>query len=155
MASWRPIREPVGDPACWADSVDDHRDRPDIASRADVNDLVIAFYREVMFDDLLQPVFEEVAEVDWAEHILRLIDYWCWILLGQEGDRGALTRTHRSLHQLQPIEPEHCDRWFALWQQVVRTRFAGAIADRAVAHARRLMTGLAAHVFGFAWPEQP
>lgn len=144
-------QEQGGDPPCWAGLVEDHRDLPDIATRTDVNDLVIAFYREIMFDDLLQPVFEEVAEVDWPEHILNLIDYWCWILLGTKGFRGSVTRTHRHLHGLQPIESEHCDRWFSLWRETIEHRFSGPLADKAVAHAETLMAGMAKHVFGFSW----
>ena len=49
----------------------------DISARVDVHDLVVAFYREVVFDDVLAPVFGEIAEVDWVVHIPRLIDYWC------------------------------------------------------------------------------
>ena len=55
----------------------------DLETRADIHDLVVAFYREIVFDDLLEPVFGEVAEVDWALHIPKLIDYWCRVLLGQ------------------------------------------------------------------------
>lgn len=43
-----------------------------------------------MFDDLLAPVFTEVAEVDWSAHIPRLIDYWCRVLLGEPGYDGAI-----------------------------------------------------------------
>ena len=140
-----------GDPACWAGLVDDHRDHPDLTSRTQVNDLVIAFYREIMFDDLLGPVFEEVAEVDWPEHILNLIDYWCWILHGTKGFRGSVTRTHRHLHALEPIETEHCDRWISLWRSCIDERFTGPLADKAVSHAETLMAGMAKHVFGFSW----
>ena len=51
-------------------------DLRDLDSRAAIHDLVVGFYREIVFDDLLEPVFGEVAEVDWAEHIPRLIAYW-------------------------------------------------------------------------------
>ncbi len=46
----------------------------DLVSRSDVHDLVVEFYREVVFDEVLEPVFGEVAEVDWAAHIPRLVD---------------------------------------------------------------------------------
>src|SRR5699024_7916723 len=81
--------------------------RGDLTTRTDVHDLVTTFYREIVFDDLLAPVFGEVAEVQWAEHIPKLIDYWCWILFGTSGYRGAVTKTHRHLHSLEPLRPEH------------------------------------------------
>ncbi|MEO9223603.1 MAG: hypothetical protein ABI276_01275, partial [Acidimicrobiales bacterium] len=68
-----------------------------------MHDLVVGFYREVVFEELLEPVFGEVAEVDWAEHIPRLIDYWCWILFSTKGFDGKVTKVHRHLHGLEPI----------------------------------------------------
>ena len=124
----------------------------DLSTPAQVHDLVTIFYREVVFDELLEPIFGEVAEVDWAEHIPRLIDYWCWILFGTEPYRGAVTRTHRHLHGLKAIEPAHCDRWFSLWTGCIDERWAGPHADHAKRHAETLMAGMAKRIFGFAWP---
>ena len=123
----------------------------DLATRTHVHDLVTTFYREVVFDELLAPVFSEVAEVDWAEHIPKLIDYWCWILFGTSGYGGAVTKTHRHLHSLEPLLPEHCDRWYQLWTASIEAAWSGPTADRAKSHAASLMTGLAKHVFGFVW----
>ena len=41
----------------------------DLDTRSALHDLVVAFYREIVFDDMLGPVFEEVAETDWVVHI--------------------------------------------------------------------------------------
>ncbi len=60
----------------------------DLNSRGQVHDLVVGFYRELVMDDLLATIFEEVAEVDWAEHIPRLIDYWCRVLRHIPGPPG-------------------------------------------------------------------
>ena len=49
----------------------------DLDTRGQIHDLVIQFYREIMLDPLLGPVFDEVAEVEWRLHIPRLIDFWC------------------------------------------------------------------------------
>jgi len=146
-----------GDPPCWEGQVPDHRDQPpapplDLSTPAQVHDLVTTFYREIVFDDLLEPVFGEVAEVDWAEHIPRLIDYWCWILFATHPYPGAVTRTHRHLHGLQAIEPAHCDRWFELWTRCIDERWSGPCADHAKRHAHTLMAGMAKRIFGFAWP---
>ena len=35
----------------------------DLDSRSQIHDLVVRFYREIVFDELLGPVFGEVAEV--------------------------------------------------------------------------------------------
>jgi hemoglobin len=132
-------------------SVDQSVGPPDLSTPSEIHDLVTAFYREIVFDDLLEPIFGEVAEVDWAEHIPKLIDYWCWILLGINRYPGAVTRTHRHLHGLQAIQPAHCDRWFSLWVACIDGRSAGPHADHAKRHAQTLMAGMAKRIFGYSW----
>ena len=123
----------------------------DLTTPTHVHDLVIAFYREIVFDEVLEPVFGDVAEVDWAEHIPKLIDYWCWILFGTGGPTGNVTSAHRHLHGLAPIEQIHCDRWYRLWVASVDSRWEGPTATKAKDHAATLMAGLAKRVFGFHW----
>lgn len=127
----------------------------DLISRAEIHDLVVDFYREVVFDDLLAPIFGEIAEVDWSQHIPRLIDYWCRILLREGSYVGAVTAAHRHLHGLEPIRPEHCDRWYELWAKSVDARWGGPTADRAKGHAASLMAGMAKRVFEFEWAPPP
>lgn len=138
------------------DAVPGHGEREDITTPTHVHDLVIHFYREVVFDGDLEPVFGEVAEVDWAEHIPKLIDYWCWILLGKGHPSGSIMGVHDHVHQIEPIQRLHCDLWFKLWTDSVDARWQGPTATKAKDHAATLMTGLAKHVFGFVWerPEQ-
>lgn len=123
----------------------------DLMSRADIHDLVVEFYREVVFDELLEPLFGGVAEIDWGQHIPKLIDYWCRILLRKGSYVGQVTAVHRHLHGLEPIRVEHCDRWYVLWASSVDARWAGPTADRAKTHAASLMAGMARHVFGLDW----
>ena len=127
----------------------------DLVGRADIHDLVVEFYREVVFDDTLAPLFGEVAEVDWAQHIPRLIDYWCRILLREGSYVGAVAAAHRHLHALEPIRIEHCDRWYELWVRCVDARWAGPTADRAKGHAAVLMAGMAKHIFHLRWQPPP
>lgn len=115
----------------------------DLDSRTEIHDLVVQFYREVAFDDLLGPVFGEVAEVDWASHIPKLIDYWCRVLLGQPGYDGSLLGTHRRVHDQQAFEPALFDRWLQLFVGSVDARWAGPGADRAKGHAGRMAKSLA------------
>lgn len=139
-----------------ADAPSDPETREDISTATHVHDLVIHFYREVVFDGDLEPVFGEVAEVDWAEHIPKLIDYWNWILLGQGHPSGSIMGVHDHVHQIEPILPLHCNLWFGLWTASVDARWQGPTATKAKDHAATLMAGLAKHVFGFTWqrPDQ-
>lgn len=130
---------------------------PDLSSRAAIHDLVVEFYREVVFDELLEQVFGEVAEVDWAAHIPVLVDYWCGILLGGQRTGGKMIAAHRRVHELQHIESEHCDRWYSLWVRCIDSRWSGPFAEHAASHAATLMSGLAKHVFDVPWtaPSRP
>jgi hemoglobin len=123
----------------------------DLETRADIHDLVVAFYREIVFDDLLEPVFGEVAEVDWAHHIPKLIDYWCRVLLGQPGYAGRILDAHRHVHDVEPFRIEHFDRWYALWIDAIDQRWAGPTADLAKTHAVHIAGVLARRLLDLDW----
>jgi hemoglobin len=127
----------------------------DLDRRSAVHDLVVGFYREVVFDELLGPVFAEVAEVDWSVHIPKLIDYWCRILLGEPGYDGNLLGAHRHLHALQPLRGEHFDRWYSLWVDTVDARWRGPGADRAKSHAARIGATLHRQLLAGEWTPAP
>jgi hemoglobin len=129
--------------------------RPDLDTRAHIHDVVVDFYREVVFDELLEPIFGEVAEVDWERHIPLLIDYWCRVLLHEPGYDGSILDAHQHLHQLEPLRRELFDRWYALWTQSIDSRFEGPRSDAAKAHAARIGGTLARRVAGFEWQPEP
>ena len=128
----------------------------DLDRRRDIHDLVVRFYREVVFDDLLEPVFGEVAEVDWSTHIPKLIDYWCRVLLGEPGYDGAILAAHRHVHEIDAFRLEYFDRWYALWVTSIDDGWSGPIAEQAKRHAARIASSLARHLLGTTWepPEQ-
>ena len=119
--------------------------------RAQIHDLVVAFYRELVFDDMLAPVFDEVAEVDWAVHIPTLIDFWCRVLLGQPGYDGYVLGAHEAVNQLSRFRPEHFDRWYGLWVESIDARWTGPIADTAKAHAAHMAGVLARRLIDVDW----
>lgn len=123
----------------------------DLSTRRNVHDLVVTFYRELVMDDLLAPVFEEVAEVDWSTHIPLLIDYWCRILLGHDGYQGALLVAHQHVHQKEPMTADHFDRWYTLWASAVDERWNGPYADKAKLHAAKIAATLARRLQSIAW----
>ena len=50
--------------------------------------MVRRFYSDVTQDDLLGPMFNEVAHVDWCEHLPKLAAFWGRALLGIPGYTG-------------------------------------------------------------------
>jgi hemoglobin len=123
----------------------------DLETRGEIHDLVVDFYREVALDDLLGPVFGEIAEVDWAVHIPRLIDYWSQVLLGDPGYDGAILAAHKYVHGLEPLRTELFDRWYDLFAASVDGRWEGPQAERAKAHAARTAGILSRRILENDW----
>ena len=123
----------------------------DLDRRAEIHDLVVTFYREIVFDDLLAPLFAEVAETDWTIHMPKLIDYWCRVLLDQPGYGGWFLEGHRRVHDVEPFTIDHCDRWYELWVQTIDARWSGPLAATAKEHASRMMRVLAHRLLDLEW----
>jgi hemoglobin len=125
----------------------------DLDSRTAIHDVVVHFYREVVFDELLGPVFDEVAEVDWSLHLPKLVDYWCRVLLREPGYDGLILAAHRHVHEIQPFRLEHFDRWYELWVASIDSRWAGPGAESAKAHARHIGEVLARQLGVGSWTD--
>lgn len=124
---------------------------PDLDSRSAIHDLVVRFYREIVFDEELEPVFSDVAEVDWAIHMPKLTDYWCRVLLGEPGYDGFILAAHQHVHDLQPLTAELFDRWYILWIQTIDSSWSGPMAENAKRHAAQIGAVLARRITGAEW----
>ncbi|MCB1014833.1 MAG: group III truncated hemoglobin [Acidimicrobiales bacterium] len=129
-----------GDPACWAHVVGEDP-RGDLRGGADLELLVRSFYRQAAADDLLGPVFA-AAEVDWAAHIPKLVDFWAWQLFGERGYEGNPLLAHRPAHAATPFRPEHFARWLELFEDTVDEWFTGPVADAAKLKAAKMARAL-------------
>jgi len=125
--------------------------KPDLDSRAHIHDLVVRFYREIVFDDLLAPVFIEVAEVDWSDHIPKLIDFWCRVLLGEPGYNGFVLTAHQQVHDVAAFSPGLFDRWYQLFVESVDDGWRGPMAEQAKDHAARIAQTLARRLLDIEW----
>ncbi len=70
----------------------------DLDSPEQIGEMVRRFYAKVTADDLLGPMFNEVAQVDWELHLPKLTAFWCRALLGHVGYRGNPFRAHALVH---------------------------------------------------------
>jgi hemoglobin len=57
----------------------------DLDTPEEITEMVRRFYADVAQDDLLGPMFNDVARVDWSEHLPKLTDFWCRALLDLPG----------------------------------------------------------------------
>ena len=91
----------------------------DLDTPDDVAELVRRFYADVAQDDLLGPMFNDVAQVDWAEHLPKLTAFWCRALLGIPGYVGNPFQAHAHIHSQQPFTVEHFERWLSLFHELI------------------------------------
>jgi hemoglobin len=116
----------------------------DIGTEEDVRTLVDAFYTAIREDALLNPIFNDVARVDWAHHLPKMYAFWSQLLLGIPGYTGQPFPPHTVL----PVGREHFARWVELFRQTVDRLFAGEVATRAknaaasIAHTFALRLGV-------------
>lgn len=91
----------------------------DLTGRAEIATFVRGFYGMVAQDDLLSPMFEQVAQVDWGTHIDKLTDFWCRSLLHQAGYSGNPYSKHGAVHDRSPMSAAHFDRWLDLFHEAI------------------------------------
>ena len=104
---------------------------PDLTTAEDVRTLVDAFYAKVVADDLLAPIFNDVAQVDWKTHLPTMYQFWESMLFGVGTYQGAPFPKHAVL----PVQREHFVRWVELFVQTVDAHFAGPKAEEAKGRA--------------------
>lgn len=133
MAQHSPFLEPDdrGDgsaPDATVDTAAGHL--PDLIDELQVDRLVRRFYGQVAQDDLLGPIFNDVAQVDWAAHIPKLTAFWCRALFGQPGYEGNPYREHVRVNELRPFTDADFDRWLEMFTETVDEGWEGPLAER-------------------------
>lgn len=108
--------------------------KPPIQSRQEIIQIVDSFYDKVRKDELIGPIFNDTAKVDWDEHLPKLYNFWEDLILGSDNYRGRPFPPHMKLD----LKLEHFERWLNLFTQTVDDHFAGLKAEEIKARARRI-----------------
>lgn len=101
--------------------------RTDIAAEQDIKLLVDSFYQKVNADELLAPIFNDLAKVNWAEHLPTMYRFWGSLLLRTNNYQGQPWPKHAVL----PVDTAHFSRWLTLFRQTVDEHFTGPKATEA------------------------
>jgi hemoglobin len=104
---------------------------PDLDNRERIGEFVDCFYKKILADSSLAPVFIDVAGVDLAVHLPHIKDYWCKLLLGDKRYQRHTMNIHRQLHGKRALEPRDFQRWLDLFVATADEGFAGQGAERA------------------------
>ncbi len=110
----------------------------DLDDPVEIAEMVRRFYADVAQDDLLGPLFEEVAAVDWSEHLPKLTAFWCRALLSMPGYQGNPYRAHQEIHRRSPFGRAHFERWLDLFHETVDLGWRGPRAEAAKALGRKV-----------------
>ncbi len=111
---------------------------PDIDSSECLQSFLRDFYQDVAQDQLLGPMFNDVAQVDWATHLPKIASFWNRFLFGIEGYAGNPMAAHMSVHEQRPFTMDHFVRWLELFHDALNANWQGENVER--------MKGLAANV---------
>jgi len=110
----------------------------DLDNPDEIAEMVRRFYADVAMDDLLGPMFNEVARVDWPDHLAKVAAFWCRALLGQPGYQGNPLRSHGRIHAKREFTPAHFERWLSLFTETVELGWTGPLARRAIDFASKV-----------------
>ena len=103
--------------------------KPDILGRAEIEQMVNAFYHRVRADDTLGFIFDRVAATDWETHLPKMHAFWETVLFRSGGYTGNPLAAHARLTPLTAMGREQFDRWLSLFRATVDDLFAGEKAD--------------------------
>lgn len=106
-------------------------DKPDLDSREHIEQFVDRFYARMLEDEVLAPIFVDVAGIDLDVHLPHIKNYWCKLLLGEQGYKRHTMNIHRALHGKRPLRAEDFARWLHFFQTTVDMYYAGERAERA------------------------
>ena len=120
--------------------------RHDLGSRDDIIRLVNAFYDRVREDLLLGPIFEDIAQVDWAAHLPKMYDFWESVLFGTAQFKGNPLAVHRALAHRAPMGDAQFGRWLTLFHTTVDELFEGPTASQAKDRAVRIAATMQYHI---------
>ncbi len=114
------------------------RPSDDLSDPSEVAEMVRRFYADVAQDDLLGPLFNDVARVDWSEHLPKLTAFWCRALFGMPGYAGNPFRAHLDVHEQRRFTSAHFHRWLDLFEETVDLGWRGPNAEKVKALANNV-----------------
>lgn len=97
----------------------------DLSNRTDIEIFVRSFYDRVKKDELLGPIFNDIAKVDWEKHLPVMFDFWEFTVLGTTVYSGNAMAPHFELHKKTALLPEHFARWLQIFNSTADALFVG------------------------------
>ncbi len=110
----------------------------DLATIADVEKLVAAFYAQAMEDELIGLFFTKAVPLKLEEHLPKIVKFWSTILLDTNDYRDNPMLKHIALSQKMKIQESHMTRWLSLWKSTIDNLYEGPKADLAKSRSEQI-----------------
>lgn len=110
----------------------------DIENAQDVKMFLDAFYKKVKVDDTIGYIFNDVASINWDDHMPKIYAFWESILMGKPGFSGDIMGVHRLLDQKERLTKNHFDQWIRLFEETLHEMYAGAVVNEAINRAKTI-----------------
>ena len=108
--------------------------RKNIETLEDVKLLVDSFYSKVRKDKLLGPVFDDVIQDRWPQHLEKMYTFWQTVLLQEHTYQGSPFVPHANL----PVDAEHFNKWLELFFETIDEHFEGEVSRDAKWRANKM-----------------
>lgn len=105
--------------------------KKDIENLEDIKLLVDTFYQKATKNDIIGPIFTDIAKVNWEHHLPIMYSFWGSVLLGLPGYVGNPMDAHFRLNQKIPLTDRDFNTWKDLFIETINDFFEGKIADEA------------------------
>lgn len=105
--------------------------KPDLDNKRAIRDFIESFYRHLLADPLLAPIFIDVASIDLDKHLPLICSYWEKLLLGGTAYNRHTMNIHRALNNNRKLQVEDFERWLVLFYKTADETYAGPLTERA------------------------
>jgi len=112
----------------------------DISNRADLENLMKAFYSKALVDESIGHYFTQVVQLDMEKHLPRITDFWETVVFDAGKYQGNTLKVHEDLHEKSPFQSDHFTRWIDLFKATVDELFAGENAEKIKSRAISIAT---------------
>ncbi len=117
-----------------------NKNRKDIKDRKAIELLIDTFYDKVRKDETLAYIFDDIAKVDWENHLPVMYDFWETTLFHTGSYKRNAMQPHLDLNEKIPLKKLHFDQWLKLFNETVDELFEGEIAHNAKTRALSIAT---------------
>jgi hemoglobin len=104
-----------------------------VITEQQISTLVDSFYAKVRRDEEIGPIFNAIID-DWPHHLDLLKKFWSTVLLTTGRYKGDPMMKHLQL----PLDPDHFNRWLALFAETANEVLPPPIAANIVAKSERI-----------------